>query len=88
MIGADLPVFMEKQGLNLSELARMLGISRARLRKMIGNQSKVPAYVGLSCSAIAWGLPGWSQGLERAKPVAVPESVVTDGGALIIGGGS
>lgn len=82
MVSGEIAVFMEKQGLSLSELARKLGISRARLRKMRDNQAVIPPWMGLACAAIAWGLPGWRNGVEPPK---APEASV-DGGTLIIGG--
>lgn len=82
MTGIELAEFMKKRRINLSEMARKLGISRARLRRMIGNEVPIPSWCGLACAAIAWGLPAWGSGIEPRETVSSED----DDGALVIKG--
>jgi DNA-binding transcriptional regulator YiaG len=54
---ADLDSFRERLKLNRVQLARLLGISRDRLRRWEEEAVPIPKHIALACAAIAQGLP-------------------------------
>ena len=81
MTGADLAEFMVKRRINVSKMAKLLGVSRARVERMRRNEVPIPSCIGYACAALAWGLPPWESGVEPRKPL----EIVENDGALIIG---
>jgi transcriptional regulator with XRE-family HTH domain len=55
---ADLRLWIDTRNVSDREAARQLGCSRNTLRKWL-RQEPIPLYIGLACSALAFGLPPW-----------------------------
>ena len=57
MLAKDFSAWLDHMGFNDSEAARRLEISRNTLVKY--KVEGGPAWLGLACAAIAFGLPAW-----------------------------
>lgn len=57
MTPASLSAWRSRLGLNKSEAARRLGLSRNALEGYESGQRRIPLYIALACSALAYGLP-------------------------------
>lgn len=57
MTPKSLSAWRERLGLNKSEASRRLGLSRNAYDGYEGGVRRIPLYVALACSALAYGLP-------------------------------
>lgn len=57
----DLRRWLDTSGISLYEAARRLGCSRESLRLWLAGKRRVPRYIALACSALAFGLPPWGK---------------------------
>lgn len=53
----DFAAFLDHMGWNKSKAGRELGISRNSVDAYL--KKGTPAYIGLACAALAFGLPAW-----------------------------
>lgn len=58
MTGAELKAWRKKQRLHSTLAAKMFGVSADTWTRWEAKE-KLPAYVGLACSAISLGIPPW-----------------------------
>jgi transcriptional regulator with XRE-family HTH domain len=54
---ASLTSWRIRLGLNKSEASRRLGLSRNALEAYEKGERRIPLYIALACSALAYGLP-------------------------------
>jgi DNA-binding XRE family transcriptional regulator len=54
---ASLSSWRERLGLNKSGAAKALGLSRNALESYEKGERRIPLYIALACSALAYGLP-------------------------------
>lgn len=57
MTPASLIAWRERLGLNKSEAARRLGLSRNGYNAYETGARRIPLYIALACAALAYGLP-------------------------------
>lgn len=59
MTGIEFAAWLEHTGLNKSQAASRLGLSRNTVDKYL--KEGAPDHIAYACAAIAFGLPKWSQ---------------------------
>lgn len=59
MTATDLQAWIDNRGLSQRGAAKALDISVNRLKRFLAGESHIPGHIGLACSAIVFGLPGW-----------------------------